>query len=268
MFELPMIRIDGKEYLERLQEGEFFMRSNLYYQSLDGKDAARSDPYDGAIPATKLAGFPFAEFGISGITNPRIMMGHTFVKCFFYYRRTDCHQIQDGVYILTMKTDTRKALAEFISSHALIILNPSQLVEQVNQECEKRALKLWYGEVEYLTDEELRKRKIGLLTRSCRKNPCFYKSADYQEQQEFRFCVRVPYKHISEVKTLNGIEYFTIDLEAKDETYTLNIGSLKNISCILPISEILNYPVLVDSNSKKVCFLREAKYEELEGLRD
>ena len=89
MFELPMIRVDGKEYLERLQKGEFFMRSSLYYQGLDGKDTARSDPFDGAIPATGNSGFPFSQLGISDIRNPRIMMGNTFIKCFFYYNKVD-----------------------------------------------------------------------------------------------------------------------------------------------------------------------------------
>ena len=89
MFELPMIRADEKEYLERLQSGEFYMRSSLYYQALDSTDTARSDPYDGAIPAPNPTGFPFSKLGISNISHPRIMMLHTFVKCFFHYNKTD-----------------------------------------------------------------------------------------------------------------------------------------------------------------------------------
>ena len=267
MFELPMIRVDDKEYLERLQEGEFFMRSSLYYQTLDGKDTARSDPYDGAIPSGNPTGFLFSKLGISGIRNPRIMMGHTFVKCFFYYGKTDCHQIQDGVYILSMTADARKALSAFTSSHVLLILNPSQLVEQVDQACKKQALKLWYSDAEYLTPEELAQREVEFITGQSTVHPVFCKNKDFQSQQEFRFCVKMPYKHISESKFLNGIEYQMIDSEAKDETYTLDIGSIKNISCILPMSEMLKYPVVVDTTNKEVSFLREVDYEKIERQR-
>lgn len=268
MFEIPMIRVDQKEYLELLQEGEFFMRSSLYYQTLDDKDVARSDPYDGAIPSGNLTGFPFSELGISGITKPRIMMGHTFVKCFFYYRKTDCHQLQNGVYLLTMTADARNALSDFSSSYALIILKPSQFVEQVSLTCQKDALKLWRSEVKYLTSEELDQKSVEFLAGQSRIHPVFLKNKLFQSQQEFRFCVQVPYKHISEPKILNGIEYQMIDLEAKNETHTLHIGSLKNISCILPMSEILKYPVVVDTNNRGVSFLREVDYEKIERQRD
>lgn len=264
MFEIPMIRVDQKEYLERLQEGEFFMRSSLYYQTLDEKDTARSDPYDGTIPSVDPTGFPYSELGVSGITKPRIMMGHTFIKCFFYYNKTDCHQIQNGVYLLTMTADARNALSDFSSSYALIILKPSQFVEQVNLACQKAGLKLWYSEVGYLTSEELDQRRVEFLTGQSTTHPVFYKNKAFQFQQEFRFCVRVPYRHISETKTLNGIEYQMIDLEAKDETYTLHIGNLKSISCILPMSELLKYPVVVDTNNREVSFLREVDYETIE----
>lgn len=269
MFEIPMIRVDQKEYLELLQEGEFFMRSSLYYQTLDDKDIARSDPYDGTIPSSDPTGFPFSELGISGITKPRIMIGHTFIKCFFYYNKTDCHQLQNDVYLLTMTADARNALSDFSSSYALIILKPSEFVEQVSQTCQKEAVDLWYSEVEYLTSEEFNQRGIEFITGQSRRHPVFYKNKDFQSQQEFRFCVRVqvPYRHISETKTLNGIEYQMIDLEAKDETYTLHIGNLKSISCILPMSELLKYPVVVDTNNRGVSFLREVDYETIERQR-
>ena len=244
------------------------MRSSLYYQALDSKDTARSDPYDGAIPATKPTGSSFSKLGISHIRNPRIMMGHTFIKCFFYYDKTDCHQIQDGFYLLSMTADARKALSEFSSLYALIILKPSQLVEQVSLTCQKEALKLWYSEVEYLTSEELEQRRIEFLTGQSMIHPVFYKNIDFQSQQEFRFCVQVPYKHISEPKKLNEIEYQIIDLKATEETFTLNIGSLKNISCILPVSEMLNYPIVVDVNNKQISFLREVNYEKIERQWD
>lgn len=268
MFELPLIRVDQKEYLVRLQEGEFFMRSSLYYQMLDGDDTARSDPFDGSIPASDFKSFPFSQFGISDISNSRIILGHTFIKSFFYCDKTDYRRIQEGIYLLSLSTAARKALEDFSAPYALIIFSPSQFVEQVSSVCERQKLKLWYDEVEYLTDEQLHERKIALLTGSSRKNPCFYKSTAFQNQQEFRFCVQVPYKHISGPKVSHDIEYFIIDFKAKEETYKLNIGSLKNISCILPVPEILNYPVVVDTNNKKVSFLREVGYEEFERQRD
>ena len=229
MFELPLLRVDEKKYLERLQEGEFFMRSSLYYQMMDEKDIARSDPFDGAIPAADFTGFPLSQFGISDISNARIMLGNTFIKSFFHYDNNDCCQIQESIYCLRLSTCARKALLNFSASYALILISPSQLVEQVKSVCENQKLKLWYDEVEYLTDKQLYERKIGLATGKCRKNPCFYKSIDFQAQQEYRFCVQVPYKHMSHPQVLNNVEYFNIYEEAKEETYTLSIGSIKNI---------------------------------------
>ena len=187
MFELPMIRFDEKVYLERLQRGEFFMRSSLYYQSLDGKDTARSDPFDGAIPSNTLIDFPFSESGVSDIYNPRIMMGHTFIKSFFYYDKTDCHKIQDEIYLLSMKTAAKKALAEFSASYALIILNPSQLVEQVSYTCKKHALKLWYSEVEYLSSQELHKREIEFINGHSNIHPVFCKNENFNRNKNFVF---------------------------------------------------------------------------------
>lgn len=268
MFEVPMIRVDKKEYLERLQKGEFFMRSSLYYQTLEGTDTARSDPYDGAIPATTPTGLSFSKLGISDVSNPRIMIGHTFTKCFFHYNKTDCHPIEDGVYLLSMTADARKALASFSAPYALVILNPSKFVEQVDRACEKKALRLWYADVEYLTPQQLQKREHDFLTGRSKKHPGFYKRVDFQAQQEFRFCVRLPYNHISDPIIINGVECQMIDLETKEETYTLDIGGLESISCIFPVLDILNYPVVVDTNHNIVSFLREVNYERLEGQRD
>ena len=77
----------------------------------------------------------------------------------------------------------------------------------------------------------------------------------------------MPYKHISTIKTQNGIEYYLMDSEVKGETYTLNIGSLENISYIMPVSKMLSYPVIVNMNNKVVSFLKEVSYEEIEGQR-
>ena len=119
-----------------------------------------------------------------------------------------------------------------------------------------------------MTSEELDQRSVEFLIGQSKTHPVFYKNEFFRSQQEFRFCVQVPYKHISEPKILNGIEYQMINLEAKDETYTLHIGSLKSISCILPMSEMLNYPVVVDTSKREVSFLSEVDYEKIEGQRD
>ena len=268
MFEVPMIRVDKREYLERLQNGEFFMRSSLYYQALDCIDTARSDPYDGAIPATSTTGLLFSKLGISEVSNPRIMIGHTFIKCFFHYNKTDCYLIQDGVYLLNMTDDARKAVASFSAPYALVILNPSKFVEQVSRPCEKRASRLRCDDVEYLTTQNLQEREHDFLTGRYKKHPVFYKRVDFQAQQEFRFCVQVPYKHISNPIVTNGMEYQIIDSEAKKETYTMDIGGLESVSCILPVIDVLNYPVIVDTNNNSVSFLREVKYEKIGGQRD
>ena len=68
--------------------------------------------------------------------------------------------------------------------------------------------------------------------------------------------MKIPYAHVSKSGTLKNIQYLMIDKEAKDETYILNIGSIKNISCILPVSEMLKYPVIIYQKHRKVFLLR------------
>ena len=118
-----------------------------------------------------------------------------------------------------------------------------------------------------MPSEEMEQKGIEIVTGQSRLHPVFYKNRVFESQQEFRFCVKSPYKHNSELKILNGIEYQTIDLDAKDETFTLNIGSLESISCIIPMSEMLKYPVVVDTNNKDVSFFREVDYEKIEAQR-
>ncbi len=260
MFELPMLRVDKKEYLERLQAGEFFMRSSLYYQGLDYKDSARSDIFDGCIPA-KVEDFPYSEFGISKPENSRLMIGNTFLKSFFIYKENDCHIIQENVYLLTISDDAKNALSNFSEEHVIMIMSPCELVEKVNNICEKESLKLWYSEVEYLDYKEMNKRKIEFLTGKSMKNPVFYKDVEFKYQQEFRFCIKYPYKNISIIKNKHGIDYQIISQNALYETHTINIGNISNISIIVPLSKILKYPVIVDMNEKKISFLNEEYYE-------
>ena len=157
------------------------------------------------------------------------MMGNTFRKCFFRYNKMNCGKLQEGIYILCLTADVRKALSDFASSYALIILSPAQFVEQVSKACEKEGLALYCSDAEYRTPEELQQIGADFIMGCSKRHPSFYKRTSFQNQQEFRFCVRVPFKHISKIKMQSGIEYYLMDSKEKAETYTLNIVRLKNI---------------------------------------
>src|SRR5699024_3649048 len=122
-------------------------------------------------------------------------------------------KLQEGVYILCLTADVRKALSDFASSYALIILSPAQFVEQVSKDCEREGVNLRYSDVEYRTPEELQQIEVDFIMGRSKRHPSFYKRMNFQNQQEFRFCIQVPYKHISTIKTQNGIEYYLMDSE-------------------------------------------------------
>ena len=83
MFEYPLIRFDNRKWLEKLQEGQLYMRPSIFYQQLEDDGEVRSDPYDGSIP---LADEKRIMERISGkdTFRERIVLFNRYVKCFYH----------------------------------------------------------------------------------------------------------------------------------------------------------------------------------------
>lgn len=249
---LPFLRLDSEEHLIALQEGEFFMRPLLYYQILEECDYARNDPYDGSIP-THLVKFPSAQLGIHEVKHPRIILGNSFVKCFFTYKCSSFRAIEDGKFELTLSSDDIDALRQFSCSHALVIANPIKFIYQVQVACEKNYEQLYYGNVLYKTDKELLSLELDLINQTHQNtNPAFIKNIRYKNQSEYRFCIIHPIKSMYRSNSnQNNIEVYNIKDDVKEETYTINIGSIRDISYIVPFDLITSYPIILDIKNGK-----------------
>ena len=230
---LPIIRFSEKEYVEQLQSGELFLHHNMYYQRLESGDTARSDPYDGSLPfpdeglLSKIAG--------EAVFYPRIMSLTAYVICFYHY-----HCVKNGhIYI---PEEDKAALLKFDSPYGLII-NVQKLEERLSQVCSTKNIRLSCGDVHYYSDAELQ-RMIGEQHNSKNMPPVplqYLKSDTFKNQSEYRICVN----HQPDVLRMNP-ETLVLNQNGQEaeklykSTHTLQIGSIKEFSVILPSEKILN----------------------------
>ena len=256
MFELPLIRLDKLEYLQKMQAGELYMRNSFYYQTLEQIDIARSDPYDGSLPTDGVIKMPAFGSKESQIQNPRIVMGDTFIKCFFYYSEQECTKTSSGEYLLLLSEDSKTELSSFNQDFALVIVSPNRFIEQVERACLQNQSKLWYSSIDYIDREEMTKLTEefvkALQSEKELINPSFYKDKRFSKQQEFRICARHPYRSISAPLIDRGLEYFKIAPTVVDEVFSIDIGSIESISFIIPFARLIDQTIIIKANENSI----------------
>lgn len=246
MCELPLIRLDKREYNLSLQKGSLFMMNLMYYQRLESADLERSDRYDGSVPDFSFAN----DLLINGkqVVNPRFMSLGVFIKCFTQCQKTDLRMINNHLFQLKFNDDTKEAIEGFHVDSALIIASPSLFLQQL---VSKLGETVAYAPVIYLSEKELRDYSEELLNKKAiHQNLSFLKNERFKAQQEFRVCVR----HIVE-----GIDFEMpiqeIECSVKDIPYCVEIGEIKN-SKIVPINTLLTDGIIFDFENDE-CFIRE-----------
>lgn len=247
MFEYPLIRFDDKKWLEELQQGKLFLRNALYYQYLESKDAARSDVYDGSIPAQ------LSKVVIDGkeLSNGRFMNIKAFIKSFTCCDESDfiVGSKDDRYRLLSLSNETKAAIQGFNTNSALIIMSPSRFIEQIHNAAIKNNESAICQRVEYLSDSELQKKEESIFLEKGKEDMRnrffeavpFLKRQQFQKQKEFRVCI----SHEIEGFDYNvPIQYF--EKRLCDATYTLDLGEPVD-AFMVPIKTILTDGVIYDT---------------------
>lgn len=252
-FELPLLRVDKKEYLEDLRRGKLYLRNNLYYQRLEADNEVRSDPNDGSLPTEGIVESP----SIDGKTlrNMRITQGNAYIKCFYHYKQEDVVKINERYYRLTIPEEAKQSLMSFGSDHVMVISSPIIFTSRIEEAALKAGDTSHCENVEYFDEKGIRNKTIefinGLNNGVMTSNPIFCKDIKYKDQQEFRVCVRHLRNDLLSTKISYGIEYYDITQEYIDTPYTINIESIEDISCIIDLKDLIEGSLVIDVVEKR-----------------
>lgn len=239
--EFPMILVAKKEYLESFQEGNMYMCNSLKYQYLENKDAQRGDKYDSAIKCG-FDCFNIPEYFTNKISNPRLMFSPTYIKCFFHYRFEDRQIISATKAYFTITNESIEELERFGELYALLIYDTAEMIKRFISACQQNNYNYFYSDVSYVEDEEYIKYEEvlkdvvfrGIIPEEI-TNPAFIKRITYKPQQEFRFAIMS-----------NGEMY---DEHTKDKTLSFKMQDIKDISTIVSLKQLTEYPLIVDANT-------------------
>ena len=237
--EFPMILVAKKEFLESFQEGNMYMCNSLKYQYLEDEDAQRGDKYDSAIKCG-FDGFDISEDIMKRISNPRLMFSPTYIKCFFHYRSEDRQIISSSQANFTITDDSIEELKSFGESYALLIYDTTKMIERFINACEENNYNYFFSDVYYVEDDEYLKYEEKLkdavrgIIPERMTNPAFIKRIKYKSQQEFRFAI------------MNNGEVY--DEHTKDKTLSFKMQDIKDVSIIVPLNQLTDYPLIVDAN--------------------
>ncbi len=244
----PLVRVDKKEYLEDLQKGNLFMRSNLYYQKMDN-DKERGDIYDGAIYGDYFIPTQLPNMQHLEIANPRIIMGNLFIKSFFQYVDNEVERVGEKAYRYSLSSNSQNALTQFEDADSvMIIMDTRKYIKQFEGVCNSKKIRFWYDNVHYMDEDDIReiqKKYVDLGNQSELLNPVFIKRKGYGDQQEFRLCVQHPIsKEIEEAMEEQGVVCF--EKSVVDVPYEINIGQIEDYSVIIPLKEFMGHSISID----------------------
>lgn len=247
-FDFPIIRFDEQCYLEKLQTGSLYMR-NLFCYQVEESDASRYDKFDGAIPIEVRSEL----MNNHSIDNFRIMKLQCYIKCFFQFLYDDLHQDDNGEYRLIIKEKSKHWIKSLNVKYGMV-LNTKMFLERFYAKCDKINLRCGAGQVKYMSSDaynnylmklsstikELSNNKSKDLKSIDLPRPEFCKKEILAMQQELRICV---YDNDFNQKLINSyapISYIPEDDSQKifSRPYSLEIGSLEDISVIIPIEDI------------------------------
>lgn len=237
MFEFPLIRFDDKPWLEKLQNGEFYMKNSFHYQKKEAEDLARSDPFDGSIPFPDVNGVMKAISG-KEITNERLIVLDRFIKCFYHCTSTDFILTDGGLWKLKLHEDMVK---EFKSDSAMLIFAPSSLVKQIVKKCNQDQELVWWGDVQYFNYDDYPE-----IARTLLENPSegykvpFYKNSKFSRQKEFRICVSHPFEGMDDTAVYQEVPSSIIE-----SSHTITIEPMED-ACIISVENLLKNGVLLD----------------------
>lgn len=245
---LPLIRIDDEPWLNEYRKGKVFLRSQLYYQSLDSRDSARSDMFDGAIPAMTSKYFDSISKGLPAgaeIDKSRIMNLNVFISCLFAFNDANVFRVNEDAIKLSLSEENKAALREFKKDSALVIFDRDEFERRIYASARENQTPCIAQNVEYCdfsdqeTSTKLIVESIGGM-RPAYKIP-FTKDSQYTPQQEYRICCEFKRSIADPAQQ----DMFYLSNAVKDEYRFLDSASMEDISLILPIDSVLNHSILI-----------------------
>ena len=248
----PLVLVAKKEYLESLQKGFFYMKNCLCYQAIEGDDIQRGDKYDGAVKCG-YKGYGIPDSLQNTVTNPRLMEIDNYIKCFFHYKKRDMKMRTDFCAQFTISPEATKVLQEFNEEYALVVFSAGEFIRRFSNVCQKANLIFDYGDVNYVSDDDYNRYRQriedivqGKASNKGGGNPVFVKRDVFENQQEFRFCI----KHKQEIT----------DGTSLAEAISIDIGNVEDISVVVKLSDICRYPIIMDYK-KEVCYIVDSSKE-------
>ncbi len=211
---LPLIKFQNEERIKSFQSGIVYMKSLEYYRKEEERsgDCTVGDLYEGMIH-TNEATIIIPELGINETMYDALLntsFSNSFVFCMLSPDlKTDKFEF----------TDEQKEKLLSFGDTALVITNREEFLKRVYFALEEHKIKGYFGKVTYYDETKDNFDVWQSLQTNGMSNIAFYKRMRYSYQQEFRLLIEPP--------------------ETKDDYYKLNIGSIEDISVIIPSKDAL-----------------------------
>lgn len=252
-FELPLILVTNKEYLESLQAGKVFMTHCLHYQELENSDLQRGDKYDSAIKCG-YEGYNLPDWVKNEVKSPRLMHLFTYIKCFFHYQRKDVKIISDKQLSLSISSKSASELKGFSEEYALFIGNAAEFVRRFSRACENNKIKYYYSDVSYISDDDylIYEDRIQQVVAGTYSGELphfgFVKRNKYRSQQEFRLIVDLS----KNLEGENRVFSDSPDAFLIPESIDFQMERIDDISRIVKLSQVADHQVVLDE--EKSCY--------------
>lgn len=213
----PLIKFQDNDKIEKFQKGTMYMKSLEYYRKREREtgDTTVGDAFEAMlhVPDGKLI-VPEAgeeiELGVDNLIPTTV--SNSFVFCMF--------GIENSTKAFKFCEAQKKELRSF-GDTALLITDRNEFVRRVNAAVEKQKLTCHCGFVTYY-DETVNHINLYIDLMRGMHNIAFWKRKMYKGQQEYRFL------------------FENVPVEAGKDYYELDIGSIKDISVVLPTTDVLN----------------------------
>lgn len=252
---LFLIRTDKLEYLNDLQNGNLFMQTCVHYQCLESEDIARKDAYDGSIMTSNQHFNVIPPMEVGAIRNARFTEANCFIKSFHQYSADSVKRLPNHILAFEFSAETKKSMRSFGNEYAMILPGP-EFINRFKAACKARGYKCGAGSVCYMTSEQYAESETAIVQWLMSKqhdkcfalpqiSPALCKPERFSAQQEYRIYLQYESREYQQLilkaqQTSATMQEF---LDVIHQPLVFNMGSLEDISLIVPIDIILNNPI-------------------------
>lgn len=224
------------------------MKNAAYYQKLEYDP--RVDIYETAVPAKLIIKIGDEPYELP-YKHGRLMSFDWYIKCFYQFQVSDIYQDSDGSYRLHMSDESKEWFSS-LGTDSVIRIDAQKLKERFDRACDvmgvdhksgvvcyKNPAEYYQYSLEYFV--EFVSRPLGGEPHTNLIDPVMCKRERFLPQQEFRLCLSCG--QIG--KTLQ--DRYGDFIKGSNESWQalfsepviINIGSLEDISTIVPLQKVL-----------------------------